>query len=221
MDEIQTLEISTQQKLLRVLNDGSYNRLGETKTHRSQFQLIAASTKDLDDEVEQGRFMVDIRTRMMGLDMHLLPLRKRKDEIPAFIALYLSRKGIAIDDNVFESLVEKLQTFHWSGNIRQLFKALDAWILTCEFDDLPLTAENFPIFKGMQEQNHKPSSPQNSNSDVLLAADEDRDYDQVMSQYEVLILSNALKRHSSIGAICKAMNISRSTLDARRRKFGL
>jgi DNA-binding NtrC family response regulator len=225
LDEIQTLDITTQQKLLRVLNDGTYNRVGESKTYRSQFQLVAASTRDLDIEVEEGRFLIDIRTRMIGLDMHLPPLRERPDDIPALTALYLSRKGIEISDSEFDALVTKLKTYHWSGNIRQLFKALESWILLCEFDELPLTVENFPVSRGMLKPANtaiKESAPsiQSDGQSFFKALQEDQDFDKAVSEFESAILDAALKRHKSIGECCRALNLARSTLDAKRRKYG-
>jgi DNA-binding NtrC family response regulator len=223
LDEIQTLDIPTQQKLLRVLNDGTYSRVGESKTYRSQFQLIAASTRDLDVEVEEGRFLIDIRTRMIGLDMHLPPLRERLNDIPALTALYLSKKEIEVCDSEFERLVSKLNTFYWSGNIRQLFKALESWILLCEFDELPLTVENFPVSRGMQrlakDKGEEPSTAPDSKR-FLKALHEDCDFEKAISEFENAILDSALKRHKSIGECCKALNLPRSTLDAKRRKYG-
>lgn len=222
LDEIQTLDISTQQKLLRVLNDGSYNRLGETRVNRSHFQLIAATTKDLDKEVEAGRFLIDVRMRMAGLEMELSPLRERAGEIPALVALFLSTKGVDIPDNVFEELVFKLQSFTWTGNIRQLFKALSAWILTCEFDEVPLTIENFPVFKGMNEKEEAAVRVGiEVDIDVTRALREDVNFENAVAGYEKVMIVEAMKRHRIIGECCKALEISRSTLDSKRRKYGL
>lgn len=223
LDEIQTLSISVQQKLLRVLNDGTYNRLGETKVHRSHFQLIVASTKDLSREVAEGRFLVDIQMRMMGLEFVILPLRERTQDLPALVALFLSRKNIRLDDVGFSTLVSKLQRYQWLGNIRQLFKSMEAWLLNCELDGLLLTAENFPIFKDFQtiEMQKKPQTIPAGVIDFNAAANEDRDFDQLISEYERVTLSNAMSRHSSIANLSRAINLPRSTLDAKRRKYGI
>ena len=158
---------------------------------------------------------------MTGLDMHLAPLRNRTEEMPALIALFLSKKGITLEDEVFNSLALKLQSFYWAGNIRQLFKALDAWILTCEFDNVPLVSENFPIFKGMQKQSVEVQLNSETTIDILQSANKDQDFEEVMAQYEKVVISNALKRHGSVVSVCRAMNIPRSTLDTKRRKYGL
>ncbi len=222
LDEIQTLEIQTQQKLLRVLNDGSYYRVGEVIPSRSQFQLIAATTKNLDAEVEAGRFLIDIHMRMTGLDLELPPLRERAGDIPALVALFLSKKGIDIPDSVFDELVTKLKTYRWSGNIRQLFKALESWILTCEFDEVPLTVENFPIIKGMKAPGvddavFTSTGPFDANKSLR----EDINFDLAMAEFEKAFLVEALKRHRVIGECCQALGMARSTLDAKRKKYGI
>ncbi|WP_141731178.1 sigma-54-dependent transcriptional regulator [Oligoflexus tunisiensis] len=223
LDEIQTLSIPVQQKLLRVLNDGSYHRLGEARTHRSEFQLIAASTKDLGKEVDEGRFLVDIHMRMMGLDFHMPPLRERMADLPAFVALFLSRKNIALNVDTLDDLIEKLQTYQWQGNIRQLFKCLDAWLLYCELDCVTLSADNFPLFKDLQALQRPVARAQGPKDEIDFntAANEDRDFDQLMADFERTIVSNAMSRHGSISSLSKALNIPRSTLDAKRRKYNL
>jgi DNA-binding NtrC family response regulator len=222
LDEIQTLSISVQQKLLRVLNDGTYHRLGEAKTQRSEFQLIAATTKDLGREVEAGRFLVDIQMRMMGLDFTIPPLRDRKAELPAFVALFLSRKELVISEGEFEAVVTKLQGFPWPGNVRQLFKCLEAWLLYCELDDVPPIAENFPPFRDLQPPVPEQSPGQGyDGEDFNAALLEDHDLEQLLSSYERTYLEKAIARHRTLGDICKAINLPRSTLDARRRKYGL
>lgn len=225
LDEIQTLSIPVQQKLLRVLNDGSYHRLGETKVHRSNFQLIAATTKDLTREVEEGRFLIDIQMRMMGIELVIRPLRERLDDIPALFSLFLSRKNIVLEPERFHAIVAKLCSYQWPGNIRQLFKCLEAWLLYCELDDVAMAPENFPMFKDLPVQSLAKAdavqavSPESM--DFNKAVHEDRDFDQITSEFERVFLFNALARHRSIGKLSKVINLPRSTLDAKRRKYGL
>lgn len=222
LDEIQTLSIPVQQKLLRVLNDGTFHRLGETRTHRSEFQLIAASTKDLGREVEEGRFLVDIHMRMMGLDFHMPPLRERMLDLSALVALFLSRKNIVLNMDTFDALVAKLQTYQWRGNIRQLFKCLEAWLLYCELDGVQPTADNFPVFKDLEPQQQvKTLVAASGELDFNQAVHEDRDFEELLSDFERVFLTNALSRHNTISGLSKAINLPRSTLDAKRRKYSL
>ncbi len=222
LDEIQTLSISIQQKLLRVLNDGTYNRLGETKLHRSNFQLIAATTKDLSREVEEGRFLLDIQMRMMGIELAVSPLRERLDELPALVALFFHQRSIELEQDLFARIVEKLRTYKWPGNIRQLFKCMEAWLLYCELDEISIAPENFPVFKDLQQSQVKglEASAQGI-VDLNAAINEDHDYEKIVVHFEKTFLRNALHRHRSISDCCKAINLSRSTLDSKRKKYGL
>lgn len=229
LDEIHTLDKICQQKLLRVLADGSYHRLGETRTYRSQFQLIVATTKDLDDEIDEGRFMLDLRARIMGVDIYLPPLRERKNDIPALVGLFLARKNIILDKKVFEELCEKLATFYWRSNIRQLCKVLESWIIQCEFQEIPLSVEQLPIYKGMLPPNSEDDSSitlssnvfKNEMSQVLKAFTQDVNLEATIELFEKSVIKAALDRHSSIVNCCKALGIPRSTLDAKRRKYQL
>ncbi len=167
-------------------------------------------------------FLVDIQMRMMGIDFVISPLRERLSDIPALLALFLSRKDIALDTGTFDALVERLQTYQWPGNIRQLFKCLEAWLIYCELDGVPLAAENFPLFKDLEPQ-HKTntSAPISGDIDFNQAVLEDRDFEQIVADFERVFLINALQRHSSITNLSKAINLPRSTLDGKRRKYSL
>lgn len=221
LDEIQTLSIPVQQKLLRVLNDGTYHKLGETRIHRSEFQLIAASTKHLGQEIEAGRFLVDIHMRMMGLDFIIPPLRERLDDLPAFIALFLSRKNIALETKEFEAVVEMLKKYPWPGNIRQLFKYLEAWILYSELDGVPMKAENFPPFRDQESLQQSGSMSEEGVIDFNAALDEDWNLDLLLAEYERTYLVRGSRRHSMISNLSRAISVPRSTLDAKRRKYDI
>ncbi len=224
LDEIQYLALPVQQKLLRVLNDGTYHRLGETKTHRSEFQLIAATTKDLGREVDEGRFLVDLQMRMMGIDFTIPPLRERIAELPAFVALFFSRKGVQLETEAFDAIVKKLSGFRWPGNIRQLMKCLEAWLLYCELDEVPLAPGNFPVFKDLESQvreNQIADSVHMAKHDFNALLDKDCELEQLLEDFEREYLRRAMVRHESIGSLSKAINVPRSTLDSRRRKLGL
>jgi transcriptional regulator with AAA-type ATPase domain len=222
LDEIHTLSLSVQRKLLRVLNDGTYNRLGETIERQSHFQLIAATTRDLDDEVDRGRFLLDLRSRITGYDIHLKPLRERLDDIPALLSLHLARKGIEISKRLFRDLSEHLKGFYWRGNIRQLFKALDSWVLQSTLEDIPLSIESFPVMKGML-----PPDDAHKEGEIDLALEiskaiySDSNLDATLSRIEMLMIQEAITRHKSVGNAAKALGLSRSTIDAKRRKYGL
>lgn len=155
LDEIHTLSMACQQKLLRVLNDGTYNRVGETKQLYSKFQVIVASTVDLDDAVEEGRFLLDLRSRLTGCDILLSPLRERKHDLPLLVELYFIKNGIKVDEKELHSIIERCKEFYWQGNIRQIYQCLRALVAISHADGHGPLAENLPILKTMNAPTKK------------------------------------------------------------------
>lgn len=234
LDEIHALDLRIQQKMLRALNDGTFNRLGETRTYTSRFQLISATTKDLDDEAEQGDFLLDLRGRISGIDIRLKPLRERKEDIPALTGMYLSQKGVQLNNDIFELLCKRLSQFYWRTNIRQLFKVLDAWLIRCDFEDLPVHPDHLPFIKGMTaptsssptkgdqaiELSGTPLSRQAQQA-LELALKNDFNLEHLLNEVERAVIAAAVERHKTIGAVSDALSLPRSTLDAKRKKLGL
>lgn len=233
LDEIHALTINIQRKLLRVLADGSYNRLGETRTYRSHFQLICATTKELEDEAETGGFLLDLLGRIAGLEVRLSPLRERPDDMEALVATYLMRKGTDLSHDIFLSLCRKLRGYYWRANIRQLFKVLDAWLLRCEFEDLPLLPEHLPETKAMFHPHvdfasrHLPGRPASAGKDdpavelLKRALEGDLPLESTIENLEAAIIKSAMIRHDSVGKAAEGLNLGRSTLDSKRRRYGL
>jgi len=236
LDEIHALDLKIQQKLLRALNDGTFNRLGETRTYVSRFQLLSATTKDLDDEAEEGHFLLDLRGRISGIDIRLKPLRERKGDIPALTAMFLNRKSVNLSADVFELLCNRLSGFYWRTNIRQLFKVLDAWLIRCDFEDLPLHPDQIPFAKGMTAPKKSEPSGGGVGATMEVAAESmqgtahkrleyalnnDVVLEESMDIIERAIIQATLARHSTIGAAAQVLKVSRSALDVRRKKLGL
>lgn len=158
LDEIHTLSLSCQQKLLRVLNDGSYTRLGETKELYSKFQVIVASTVDLDDAVDSERFLLDLRIRLTGCDIYLKPLRERISDLPLFVELFFAKQGIEVPTEELSRIIDKCKEYYWQGNIRQLIQSLKALTAISKADGSGPLAENLPLLKSMLAPNQRKSS---------------------------------------------------------------
>lgn len=128
LDEVHTLPLSCQKKLLRVLNDGSYTRIGETREQKSKFQLIVASTLNLDNAVAEGKMLIDLRMRLIGIDIKLKSLRDRKDKIRDLIKIFFAKKGVNMKDEELKEFERKLSFYRWPGNIRQLYQCLQTML---------------------------------------------------------------------------------------------
>ena len=126
------MPLATQVKLLRVLESGEYMRVGSSTTRKTDVRVIAATNKLLDYEVQQKRFRPDLYFRLRSVNIHLPPLRDRKEDIPALIDEFV--KEIA-DKNKMKfagftnDATELLMSYHWPGNIRELRNAIESMLI--------------------------------------------------------------------------------------------
>lgn len=139
LDEIGELPLSLQVKLLRVLQEDEVRRVGATKPTKIDVRVIAASVKNLEDEVKAGTFRDDLFYRLNVLHIHMPPLRERRDDIPLLIEHFLNKfnkklnKNIKnIDPHTMKHLIEH----PWKGNVRELENTLERAIVLCDGDVL-------------------------------------------------------------------------------------
>jgi Nif-specific regulatory protein len=123
LDEIADMPLAMQSKLLRVIQEGYVRPVGGSKSHRIKFRLIAASNRDLRDEVEKGNFRKDLFYRIQAFPIILPPLRERKEDIALLAAFFLkkyTKKFNWPDVRMAPDIVELLLQYEWPGNIREL-----------------------------------------------------------------------------------------------------
>jgi transcriptional regulator with PAS, ATPase and Fis domain len=123
LDEIGELPLPTQAKLLRVLEEGEYLRVGSTEVQRVSARIIAATNRDLLKEVAEKRFRDDLYHRLDVLTLLISPLRERPEDIPALVQHFINHFGCENETPVTEvsdEVMEQLMSFHWPGNVRQL-----------------------------------------------------------------------------------------------------
>ena len=128
MDEIGDVPPGIQVKLLRILQDREFERLGSNKVRNVDVRVIAATNVDLRAALEQGAFREDLYYRLNVLPMNIPPLRERKDDIP-YLAQFFVRK-LAKDsgsrvESISESAIERLMEYHWPGNVRELENTIE------------------------------------------------------------------------------------------------
>lgn len=148
LDEIGDLPLSTQVKLLRVLQEREFERLGGTHTVRVDIRLIAATNKDLEKEVREGRFREDLYYRLNVVPIFLPSLRERREDIPVLVNYFLERAGRENKKNVkyiSDEAMEILMNYVWPGNVRELENALERAVVLSKGDTL--TPDLFPIPK--------------------------------------------------------------------------
>ena len=135
LDEVGELSNSVQVKLLRVLQEREFQRVGGTATVRADVRLIAATNRDLAAEMAAGRFRTDLFYRLSVFNVHLPPLRKRGDDVlllaDAFIKTLAPKMG-KTDVTISQDACELLRRYPWPGNIRELQNAIERGLITCE-----------------------------------------------------------------------------------------
>ena len=132
LDEIGDMQLATQAKVLRVLEEQQFQRLGGTKTHRIDVRIIAASNKHLPDEIKQGRFRDDLYYRLNVIPLTVPPLRERGEDIPLLAHHFLeqfAREQGAAPKRMTGDALQALQAYGWPGNVRELKNYIERLVI--------------------------------------------------------------------------------------------
>jgi len=156
LDEISDLSLSAQAKLLRAIQDVAVERVGGHGTRRVNTRIVAATNRSLSEMVARGLFRTDLYYRLGGVEIHVPPLRARREDICELATYFLSRHSRARDLLLSDAAADALRTYEWPGNVRELERFIErAVALTdadyIELDDLP------PQFRGDYAQALGPS----------------------------------------------------------------
>ena len=133
LDEIGELPLELQAKLLRVLQDGEFERVGGTTSIRTAVRVIAATNRDLEKEVEAGRFRRDLWYRLTVFPIFVPPLRDRLEDIPLFLSFFVEKYGKWIGkkfDTISQKTINALKAYSWPGNIRELENIIERAVIT-------------------------------------------------------------------------------------------
>jgi DNA-binding NtrC family response regulator len=204
LDEIANVPIAQQAKLLRVLEVGEMQRLGSSRTQKVDIRLLSATNADLNAEVSAGRFRQDLLFRLNTVEIHLPPLRDRREDIPLLAAHFLRqysqryRKQLrGFEPNAMEAMLNHA----WPGNVRELDHAVERAVLMASGDNL-------------------------KQADLLLkppgAGDGTRLDQMSIEEVEQLLIRKALERfQGNISNAANALGLSRGALYRRLEKYGL
>jgi formate hydrogenlyase transcriptional activator len=133
LDEIAELPLELQSKLLRVLQEGEFERLGSPRTIKVDVRLIAATSRNLHEAVREGKFREDLFYRLNVFPITIPPLRERREDIPALVWHFLrelsQRMGRSIE-TIQSSTMEAFKTYYWPGNIRELRNVIERFLIT-------------------------------------------------------------------------------------------
>jgi two-component system, NtrC family, response regulator AtoC len=141
LDEISSMPLDIQAKLLRVLEERAFRRVGGTTMIHVDVHILAASNRDLANMIRDGLFRQDLYYRLKVVDLHLPPLRERIADVPELVGLFIrlnnSRLGMNVN-GIKPMAMKALTSYHWPGNIRELSNAIERAMLFCDEEDLDL-----------------------------------------------------------------------------------
>jgi DNA-binding NtrC family response regulator len=142
LDEVSDLALSAQAKLLRAIQDLAVERVGGTGTRRVDTRIVVATNRPLSDLVEQGLFRADLYYRLSGVDLHVPPLRLRREDIPELAAHFLARHRAARNLTMSDAVMDALRLYDWPGNVRELERLVERAVALVasnriELEDLP------------------------------------------------------------------------------------
>ncbi len=205
LDEIGELPIELQQKLLRVLQDGEFERLGSSHMRHTNVRIIAATNRNLEEDVKQGRFRQDLWYRLNVFPLSVPPLRERMDDIPLLVNFIINKVKMRIGSNVKvipTQVMTELMTYSWPGNVRELENVIERAVIVSSGKTLNL---NTPLKASEPAYSTLDDSPMKSLSEM------EKDH----------ILSALQKAHWNIagkGGAAEMLGLNSSTLRGRMRK---
>jgi DNA-binding NtrC family response regulator len=227
LDEFHRLEANVQEQILRTVQDGSYQRLGDSTELYSRFRLIIATPKSLEQCALDGEILMDLRFRLYGIEIRIPPLRERLDQITDFIECFLanSDRKIEISKDEYKKLIQKCSGFYWQGNVRQLFGVLQLLVIHAHANNEDIRADDLPIYPTMLPPGNYSAAAQETNNEIVQLLNtylaQPTAYESFMESFERLLLTRLIARYSSVKSLCESVGMARSTLDGKRRKLGM
>jgi DNA-binding NtrC family response regulator len=234
LDEIGDMSPNTQAKILRLLEDGHFERLGGSESLAADVRIIAATNQDLDALIEQGKFRKDLYYRLCGVSIHLPPLRERPEDIAELAHYFLFRfnrqLGTAVQTIASDSL-EILEKYDWPGNVRQLQNVIrEALIVTVGATILPaslpieLQQEKLEAADDI-ETGPLPEIDWNSLPDYVekaMASGEEDLYRHVVDHIDRILVALAMRQAGGKqNRAAEILGLSRVTLRTKLRNLGI
>jgi transcriptional regulator with GAF, ATPase, and Fis domain len=134
LDEVGELSIDVQAKLLRVIQEGEFQRLGSKRVQKTDIRLIAATNRDLRIEIREGRFRSDLYYRLGVFLIESPPLRDRREDIPLLVSYFVAKFSTSVGrrfDSVAQSSMDALMAYDWPGNVRELQNVIERSVVLC------------------------------------------------------------------------------------------
>jgi len=204
LDEIGDLPLDLQAKLLRVLQDGEFERVGGTKPLQADVRILAATNRDLAEEIREGRFRADLYYRINVFPIPVPPLRDRADDIPLLARYLVAKKAAELGKRIHripERTIEALRRYPWPGNVRELENVIERAVITSGGPDLEL----------LRGQLSRDSA----------AADGVATLDDVQRAHILDTLERTGWQVSGVRGAAELLSVKPTTLESRMKKLGI
>jgi DNA-binding NtrC family response regulator len=203
LDEIANISQNQQARLLRVLQTGELERVGSSRTIKVDVRVLSATNADLNTEVSNGRFRADLLYRLNAIEIHLPPLRERRDDIPALASFFLTNYAVKYRKAAreFEPAAMRAMLEHdWPGNVRELQHSIERAVLLTADERIPAAAFGLRGGRGSQPRLEELS----------------------LEQVEALLIRKAMaKFEGNVSRAASALGLSRSALYRRLDRYGI
>ncbi len=214
LDEVGEIDTGTQTKLLRVLQEGEFERVGGTESIHVDVRILAATNRDLRDAIAKGQFREDFYYRLNVFSLNVPPLCERPDDIPSLVDHFLRKFSMELNKEVYEvddDVMGIFLKYAWPGNVRELENVIERSVVLCEEnritrDELPpelLSAESAPL---------RIAAPQDASGSLIERTD----------RLESELIRGALEKfHWNRSKAAEHLGLKRTTLQYKIKKYGL
>jgi formate hydrogenlyase transcriptional activator len=202
LDEIAELPFELQSKLLRVLEEGEFERVGSPRTLKTDVRVIAATNRDLEAEVEAGRFRRDLYFRLAVFPIRVPPLCERRDDVPLLVWAIVQELSVGMNKSV-ETIrradMERMQRYDWPGNVRELRNTVERALILCNGPTLRISP---------------PVAPSTSGDTVM-------SLEEAQRQHILKVLETAGGKIRGAGGAAELLGMKPTTLRSRMQRLGI
>lgn len=219
LDEIGELPLEMQAKLLRVIQDGEFYRVGGTTPVKTNVRILSATNRDLEQFVEEGKFRRDLYYRLNVVPIRIPRLSDRRDDIPALVNHFLGKysEKFGARRSINDSAMDYLKQLSWPGNIRELENSVQRLIISSKGEDITLMdvmrETHGDIFGGDKMVSEGETGDDNAVAELDLQA--------AVDDYEKGLIKYACEKYGSTRKAAKAIGISQTQLVRKKKKYDL
>ncbi|MCI8608377.1 MAG: sigma-54-dependent Fis family transcriptional regulator [Firmicutes bacterium] len=222
LDEIGELPLEMQAKLLRVIQDGEFYRVGGTTPIKTNVRIISATNRNLEEFIEKGLFRRDLYYRLNVVPIRIPNLSERPEDIPALVGHFLKKYGKkfgrrrGIDDGAMDYLKQQ----QWQGNIRELENAVQRLIISAQSDRISLMDVMRDSHSELFSSNVMQPFAEEEEAEGLMP-EKEIDLEAAVDEYEKGLIRYAFDKYGSTRKVAKALGISQTQVVRKKKKYGL